>query len=64
MGKSAGARDVPNPNDPGGLGDRTGVAMIERLVRDPQPVRVRPTHERLVVDGDAILEAEVREAEL
>ncbi len=63
MGKSPGARDVPDPNDPGGLGDRTGVSMIERLVRDPQPIRVRPTRERLVVDGDAILEAEAAEAE-
>lgn len=63
MGKSPGARDVPDPNDPGGLGDRTGVAMLERLARDPEPIRVRPTRERLVVDGDAILEAEAGEVE-
>jgi hypothetical protein len=37
--------------------------MIERLSRDPQPIRVRPTRERLVVDGDAILEAESAEAQ-
>lgn len=63
MGKSAGARDVPDPDDPGGIGDRTGVAMIERLARDPQPIRVRPTRERLILDGDAILEAEAGETE-
>ncbi len=56
--KSSGAQNVPSPNDPGGLGDRTGVSMIERLVRDPKPIEARPTHERLVVEGDAILEAE------
>jgi NADH-quinone oxidoreductase E subunit len=51
--RSSGARDVPDPNDPGGVGDRSGVAMLERLVNDPAPVEARPTHERLVVDGAA-----------
>lgn len=51
--KAPGARGVPSPNDPGGLGDRSGVAMIERLGRDPLPVEVRPTKERLVADGAA-----------
>jgi len=55
--KSPGARGVSSPNDPGGLGDRTGVGMIERLTRDAYPVTVRPTKERLVVDGAARLAA-------
>ena len=58
--KSVGAQLVPNPNDPGGLGDATGVYAIERLIADPTPVRVRPTRERLVVDGAALLEGEQR----
>lgn len=53
--KAPGARGVPSPNDPGGLGDKSGVEMIERLTRDAYPVRVRPTKERLVVDGPARL---------
>jgi NADH-quinone oxidoreductase subunit E len=53
--KSAGARLVSSPNDPGGMGDPSGVSMIERLARDPSPVRARPTAERLVRDGDARL---------
>ncbi len=51
--KSAGAQGVVNPNDPGGLGDASGVEMIERLARDPAPVVARPTRERLVADGAA-----------
>ncbi len=50
-GKSIGAQDVGSPNDPGGLGDATGVRMIERLARDPHPIDVRPTHERLIAEG-------------
>jgi hypothetical protein len=57
MKKSAGARDVTHPNDPGGLGDASGVAMIERLTKTPYPIEVRPTKERLVVDGAARLTA-------
>ncbi len=51
--RSPGAVGVSNPNDPGGLGDASGVAMIERLAHDPYPVEARPTHERLVRDGAA-----------
>jgi NADH-quinone oxidoreductase subunit E len=51
--RSPGAVGVSNPNDPGGLGDASGVAMIERLAHDPYPVETRPTHERLVRDGAA-----------
>ncbi|MEO6991889.1 MAG: NAD(P)H-dependent oxidoreductase subunit E [Candidatus Baltobacteraceae bacterium] len=52
--KALGARGVSNPNAPGGIGDASGLRMLERLERDPEPVRVRPTRERLVVDGAAV----------
>ena len=55
--KSPGARDVSHPNDPGGLGDASGVRMIERLAKDPYPIDVRPTHERLIADGAARIAA-------
>ena len=54
--KAVGARDVPDPDDPGGIGDRTGVDMLRRLEKDPYPIEVRPTRERLVVDGAQVLE--------
>ncbi len=53
--KSIGAEDVPDPNDPGGIGDRSGASMLRRLVEDPLPVEVRPTNERLVREGSSIL---------
>jgi hypothetical protein len=53
--KSAGARGVSSPNDPGGMGDSSGVIMIERLARDPAPIVARPTRERLVLEGEARL---------
>jgi NADH:ubiquinone oxidoreductase subunit E len=55
--KSPGAQGVSNPNDPGGLGDASGVRMIERLAKTPYPIEVRPTKERLVADGAARLTA-------
>jgi len=55
--KSAGALDVPAPDTPGGLGDASGVGMIERLAEQPYPVEVRPTGERLVREGAARLQA-------
>jgi NADH-quinone oxidoreductase subunit E len=55
--KSPGAQQVVDPNDPGGLGDKSGVAMIERLTKQPYPIDVRPTQERLVADGAARLES-------
>jgi hypothetical protein len=53
--KSFGARGVSSPNDPGGMGDPSGVSMIERLGRDPAPIDARPTRERLVREGVARL---------
>jgi NADH-quinone oxidoreductase subunit E len=55
--KSPGAQGVLDPNDPGGLGDASGVRMIERLTKTPYPIEVRPTKERLVADGAARLDA-------
>jgi NADH-quinone oxidoreductase E subunit len=51
--KSPGAQNVPSPNDPGGIGDRSGVIMLDRVVRD---IATDRTHERLVRDGKALLE--------
>ncbi len=53
--KSAGARGVSDPNDPGGIGDASGVRMIERLEKNPYPIDVRPTHERLIAEGAALV---------
>ncbi len=51
--KAPGAQDVPSPNDPGGIGDRSGVIMLDRFVREIPAGRTR---ERLARDGKAILE--------
>ncbi|MGH7659756.1 MAG: NAD(P)H-dependent oxidoreductase subunit E [Vulcanimicrobiaceae bacterium] len=51
--KSPGAQGVPSPNDPGGIGDRTGVIMLDRFIREIPAGRTR---ERLASDGKAILE--------
>jgi len=53
--RSPGALRVASPDAPGGMGDRSGAQMVERLVEDPYPVVVRPTRERLVTDGAALL---------
>jgi NADH-quinone oxidoreductase subunit E len=53
--KSPGAQSVSDPNDPGGFGDASGDAMIARLTARPQPIDARPTNERLVADGAALL---------
>jgi NADH-quinone oxidoreductase subunit E len=54
--RSPGAQEVATPNTPGGLGDASGVSMIERLQKDPYPITVRPTQERLVREGAARLD--------
>jgi NADH-quinone oxidoreductase subunit E len=61
--KSAGARSVPSPNDPGGMGDSSGERMMERLVADPAPVEARPTLERLVRDGAELLRSSAGDRE-
>lgn len=55
--KSPGAQGVSHPNNSGGLGDASGARMIERLAREPYPVDVRPTSERLVSEGATRLTA-------
>ena len=55
--RSRGAQGVSNPDDPGGFGDASGKKMIERLIADAAPIEARPTHERLIVDGAALLDA-------
>lgn len=55
--KSPGAQGVSNPNNSGGYGDQSGTRMIERLARDPYPIDVRPTSERLVAEGKTRLSA-------
>jgi NADH-quinone oxidoreductase subunit E len=54
--RAAGARDVASPDDPGGIGDRSGFAMLKRIEDDPAALEARPTRERLVVDGARIVE--------
>ncbi len=61
--KSFGAQGVSQPNDPGGFGDATGVRMIERLEKDPYPIDVRPSKERLIADGAARLTAPAKASE-
>jgi NADH-quinone oxidoreductase E subunit len=51
--KSPGAQHVSDPNDPGGIGDRSGIAMLERVTKEIVPGRTR---ERLVRDAPALLE--------
>jgi NADH-quinone oxidoreductase subunit E len=53
--RSPGARGVVDPNDPGGMGDSSGMRMLERLVDDPLLIAARPTNERLVRDGAEIV---------
>lgn len=54
--KSAGARGVSNPNNPGGAGDASGVIMLDRFVDMDSAFRGR-TSERLVQNA-----ADVRQA--
>ena len=39
--KSAGGVGVSNPNNAGGVGDRSGVIMLDRVVADPASPRAR-----------------------
>jgi NADH-quinone oxidoreductase subunit E len=52
--KSAGARGVTNPNNAGGIGDRSGVIMLDRLMADPafaERSRERVLHEKDLRSG-------------
>ncbi len=47
--KSAGGRGVSNPNNAGGVGDRSGIIMLDRLMADPafgERSRERVLHEK------------------
>jgi hypothetical protein len=48
--KSAGARGVSQPNDPGGIGDASGGEMLRRIVEELPGVVAR-SHERLIRDA-------------
>ncbi len=55
--KSAGARGVASPNNPGGLGDSSGVIMLDRFVlRDDAPAMRARSNERLVQDAKLVAE--------
>jgi NADH-quinone oxidoreductase E subunit len=52
--KSSGGVGVSNPNNAGGIGDKTGVIMLDRFVADPsygQRSRERLTHEKNLEPG-------------
>ena len=54
--RSAGSIDVADPDDAGGVGDPTGVIMLDRIVSDPARFAGR-TRERAVAEPAEILEA-------
>jgi NADH-quinone oxidoreductase E subunit len=58
-GKSAGAQGVLDPNDPGGVGDRSGVIMLERFAQE-RWLEGR-SRERLVKDAAAWLATNANE---
>lgn len=54
--KSPGARDVPRPNNAGGIGDRPGIIMLDHIIaRDVEFFTA--TSERAVVDSRAVVES-------
>jgi NADH-quinone oxidoreductase E subunit len=53
--KSAGGRGVTDPNNAGGIGDRSGVIMLDRLMADPafaERSRERVLHEKNLQPGN------------
>lgn len=54
--RSAGAQNVADPDDAGGIGDSSGVIMLDRILSDPARFAGR-TRERVVEEPAAILEA-------
>ena len=53
--KSPGATGVSNPNNPGGIGDASGVIMLDNLVKG-DVYFFRETEERAVVDSRALVD--------
>jgi NADH-quinone oxidoreductase subunit E len=53
--KAAGGRGVSDPNNAGGVGDRSGIIMLDRLLADPafaQRSRERVLHEKNLQSGN------------
>ena len=59
-GKSKGAQDVSDPNNAGGLGDKAGVIMLDRIVDRDFAFRGR-TRERVVLEEPAQIKELVSE---
>ncbi|MFZ0031723.1 MAG: NAD(P)H-dependent oxidoreductase subunit E [Candidatus Cybelea sp.] len=53
--KSRGARGVPEPNNAGGVGDRSGIIMLDNII-NRNVNRFTGTTERAVVDSRAVVE--------
>jgi hypothetical protein len=53
--KSRGASGVPEPNNAGGIGDRSGIIMLDNIV-NRNVYRFTGTMERAVVDSRAVVE--------
>ncbi|MGA7094548.1 MAG: NAD(P)H-dependent oxidoreductase subunit E [Candidatus Cybelea sp.] len=53
--KSSGANDVPQPNNAGGIGDASGIIMLDNIINHSL-YRFTGTSERVVVDSRAITE--------
>ncbi|MDQ2681167.1 MAG: NAD(P)H-dependent oxidoreductase subunit E [Candidatus Eremiobacteraeota bacterium] len=58
--KSAGAQGVSNPNNAGGIGDRSGVIMIDRLLAEDARFRGR-TQERVIYQDPDRFEKVIQE---
>lgn len=58
--KSPGALGVENPNNAGGVGDKSGTIMLDNLVA-ARVAFFRGTHERAVLDSHALLELAEKE---
>jgi len=53
--KSRGATDVPEPDNPGGIGDASGIIMLDRIVEHGLAFH-GATHERLVEESKDVAE--------
>jgi NADH-quinone oxidoreductase E subunit len=53
--KSPGARDVPSPNNAGGVGDPSGIIMLDRIING-QVYQFTGTTERAMVDSRALVD--------
>jgi NADH-quinone oxidoreductase subunit E len=54
--KSPGSRDVQNPNNAGGVGDKSGTIMLDHII-DQDVYFFRRTRERAVLDSRAVVAA-------